>query len=180
MMIRVLLSLVISVIVLSGCASGPEILTNVNPQAKISDFNTYGFFSPLGTDRSNGTQTTLSGQLMDAMSREMAARGMVPSDSPDILIDFLFAAERRTNVRSTPITNTVSRSHWSMGVSTWPNYHTQVSQYKEGTLIIDFVDTRGQRLLAEGAAQSRIENSRFTQEQVNSVVGQIVQGFWPK
>ena len=80
-------------------------------------------------------------------------------------------------MRTTP-TNTVTRSHWHRGFSTWPTYSTTVRQYTEGSLIIDLIDPNSNRLVAEAAATSRINNTQFTQEQIDDVVGQVMARIW--
>lgn len=174
---RFLLLLVIPVLLLSACASGPNIVSNTNPGTDFRTFETYNFFQPLGTDRAGGVRTPLSTRLMASMEREMSARGLTQSDSPDLLLDFTVSAINRVDVRSTP-SHTVHRSHWHRGFSTWPTYNTTVRQYTEGSLIIDLIDPRLNRLVAEGAATSRISNSDFTQQQIDDVVAQLMSSIW--
>ena len=168
---------VISAILLAACASGPTIQSNTNPGTDFRAFQTYNFIQLLGTDRTGGVRTPLSTRLMASMEREMSARGLALSDSPDLLIDFIVSARDRVDVRSTP-TNTVRRSHWNRGFSTWPTYSTTVRQYTEGSLIIDLIDPNSNRLVAEGAATSRINNTNFTQQQIDDVVAQVMASIW--
>ena len=108
----------------------------------------------------------------------MTARGLSRSDNPDLLIDFIVATEERVDVRTTP-TNTVHRSHWGRGFTTWPTYQTTVRQYTQGSLIIDLIDPKRNMLVAEGGAQTRINsNTTFTQKEVDDVVGQIMASIW--
>lgn len=162
---------------LAACASGPTIVANTSPDADFRQFQTFGFMDPLGTDRSSGVRTPLSTRLMAAASQEMAARGLTQSDDPDLLVDFMVFTEDRIDVRQTP-TTTVHRSYWNRGFSTWPTYQTTVRQYTQGSLIIDLIDPRGNRLIAEGSAQNRMNNTEFTQQQINDIVGQVLNGIW--
>ena len=165
---------------LAACASGPTIVSNVSPGTDFRNFQTYDFMSPLGTDRSGGVQTPLSSRLMSSMSREMEARGLTRSDSPDLLIDFVVFSEDRIDVRQTPTgQHSVHRSNWHRGWSTWPSYQTTVRQYTQGSLVIDLMDPNSNSLVAEGGAQSRItSSSEFSQEDVDNVVSQIMAGIW--
>jgi hypothetical protein len=172
------LTALLAPVFLFACASGPQISSNVNPGTDFREFETYGFIQPLGTDRSNGARTPLSTRLMDSMSREMLARGLSLSSSPDLLVDFVVTAEDRIDVRSTP-SHTVHRSHWNRSFTTWPTYSTTVRQYTQGSLVIDLIDPNSNRLVAEGGAQTRINsNTQFTQDDVNDVVGQIMASIW--
>jgi len=172
-----MLLLVVMSALLSACASGPNIVANTNPGTDFRAFQTYNFFQPLGTDRAGGVRTPLSTRLIASMESEMSARGLTKSDSPDLLVDFNVSAIDRVDVRSTP-SHTVHRSHWNRGFSTWPTYNTTVRQYTEGSLIIDLIDPKQNRLVAEGAATSRINDTNFTQKQIDDVVGQVMAGIW--
>ena len=170
------------VLLLSACASGPTITVNSAPGTDLSNFQTFNFMQPLGSDRDNGARTPLSTMLMNSMSREMASRGLKQSDSPDVLIDFMVAAEARMDVRTTSSGMTsVHRSHWGRGCCTaWPAYRTTVRQYTQGTLLIDLIDPSANALLAEGAARERLNSNDITQKQLDDVVGQIMADMMPR
>jgi hypothetical protein len=168
---------VITALLISACASGPTIVSNVGPDTDFRAFKTFNFMEPLGTDRTSGTRTPQSSHLMVSMEREMAQRGLTKSDSPDLWVDFSVSAMDRIDVRSTP-TNSVRRSHWNRGFTTWPAYSTTVRQYTEGSLIIDLIDPRANHLVAEGAASNRISSTEFTQQQVDDLVGQVMADIW--
>jgi len=173
---KMLLLVVISAL-LSACASGPTIVGNTNPGTDFRDFQTYNFFQPLGTDRTGGARTPLSTRLIASMEGEMNARGLTRSDSPDLLVDFTVSAIDRVDVRSTP-SHTVHRSNWNRSFSTWPTYSTTVRQFTEGSLVIDLIDPNSNSLVAEGGATNRINNSDFTQQQIDDVVAQVMASIW--
>ena len=175
---KIFLLLVITAILLSACASGPTIVANTNPGTDLSAFKTYNFFQPLGTDRAGGVRTPLSSRLVSSMNRELISRGMSLSDTPDLLVDFVVSAEDRIDVRTTP-SHTVHRSHWNRGFSTWPTYNTTVRQYTEGSLIIDLIDPATNTLVGEGGAQNRINNTDFTQQQIDEIVSKIMSELLP-
>ncbi len=170
-------------LLLAGCASsGPTITVNSAPGTDLSNFQTFNFMQPLGTDRDNGARTPMSTMLMNSVSREMASRGLKQSDSPDILVDFFVTTENRMDVRTTSSgMHSVHRSHWRRGCcSTWPTYRPPVRQYTQGTLLIDLINPAANALIAEGAAQSRLRSSEITQQQSDDVVGQIMTDMMPR
>ena len=66
---------------LAGCASGPDIVSNVTPGTDFTRFETYNFHKPLGTDRANGMRTPMSSRLMASVNNEMQARGLTAEES---------------------------------------------------------------------------------------------------
>ena len=163
-------------VLLAACATpGPRISVNSDPESDLASFRTFGFLEPLGTDRS-GARTQLSTMLARSMEREMTARGLTLSDSPDLLVDFFVTTEERLDVRqsSSMSRGRSHRSHWNSWYSTWPTYTTTVRQYTEGTLLIDLIDPAANALVVEGAAQSRLRGNDLTQQQIDDVVGQVM------
>lgn len=176
-MMRMLLTLMASAFLLASCASSPRIVANISPDIDLRQFETFGFVEPMGTDRANGVRTPLSSALVAAASREMSARGLTQSSDPDLLLDFMVFTEQRIDVRQTP-SHSVHRSYWPRGYSTWPAYRTTVRQYTEGSLVIDLIDPRNNRMVAEGSAQRRISNTDFTQQQIDDVVARVLNSMW--
>jgi hypothetical protein len=116
---------------------------------------------------------------MNSMMREMEDKGLRRSkDAPDLLVDFTVTTEERLDIRQTPSSSTLHRSHWNRGFNTWPNYQTTVRQYTQGTLLVDFIDIKNNALIAEGAAEGRIRSSEITQPQVDEIVRAIVKDIW--
>lgn len=176
---KLFLAICFLALLLAGCASGPTIVANTNPGTDFSAFKTYNFFQPLGTDRAGGVRTPLSSRLVSSMNRALISRGMSLDDEPDLLVDFVVSTEDRIDVRTTP-THSVHRSHWNRGFSTWPTYNTTVRQYTEGTLIIDLIDPATNTLVGEGAAQNRITNTNFTQQELDEIVNTIMSELMPR
>ena len=154
-------TLVITGLWLAGCSTGPTIITNSDPSVDWSQYRTFGFFSPLGTDR--GTVRSLtSNQLIESTTREMEKAGFRLADTqPDLLINFVLSTRETIQTRpSTSASMHHSRgrygtwSGWSVGTST-----TEVVQRTEGTLGIDIVDRARNQLVWEGAASKRVTDS---------------------
>ena len=132
----------LSVIVVSGCASGPTIRSNMDTSVDFSRFRTFGFFDPLTTDRA-GYQSLISQQLVRSAERELVARGLTRTDTnPDLLINFSADLDQRLRITQSPATPTSSMNRHRRGFyNTWPGYQqTEIRQYTQGTLGIDVVD----------------------------------------
>lgn len=154
-------SAVLIIASMSACSSGPRIITNSDPAADWSQFRTFGFFQPLGTDRGSVRSLT-SNQLMESATREMENAGFTRSDSnPDLLVNFVIST--RETLQSRPSTS-ASMHHGRGRYGTWSGWSmsgstTEVVQRTEGTLGVDIVDRARNQLVWEGAATKRITQS---------------------
>src|SRR6476659_11041614 len=71
-----------------GCATGPTIESNYDHTANFGAYRTFGYFSPLGTDKT-GYSSLVTQELKNATRREMEARGYAYSETaPDLLLNF--------------------------------------------------------------------------------------------
>ena len=62
--------------ILIGCASGPSIRSDIDPQADFAQYRSFAFSNPLGTDKA-GYTTILTDRLKAATRLQMEQRGYV-------------------------------------------------------------------------------------------------------
>jgi hypothetical protein len=153
-----LASSLLGLLVVTSCASGPTIRSNMDSTVDFHRFRTFGFFDPLATDR-EGYQSLISQQLVRSAERELLARGLTRTDTnPDLLINFSANLDQRLRVTQSPATPTGSMNRHRRGFyNTWPGYQqTEIRQYTQGTLGIDVVDAARRQLVWEGFAMGRV------------------------
>jgi len=149
-----------SLMTLAACTSGPEVRVQVDRSADFSQYRTFAFVSPLGTDR-DGYQSIVSQNLKAATQREMEARGLrLDVNAPQLLVNFNASLDDKLRVTSVP------SASFGMGYygyrygmySAWPMYHdsTVVHQYQQGTLNIDVVDAARKQLVWEGVVTKSV------------------------
>lgn len=159
---------------LTGCATGPTIRSNVDPSVNFNSFRTFSFLQPLSTDR-EGYQTLISQQLIVSAQRELESRGLTRDDSkPDLLVNFSADLDQRLRVTQTsaPSTSSFNRHRQSL-YSTWPTYQrTEIRQYTLGTLGVDVVDTARRQLVWEGFALGRV--TQRTTDNIGPVLNDAV------
>lgn len=145
---------------LTGCATGPNVIANRAPGLDIADYRSFGFMEPLSTDR-DGVRTLLSNRLVDAARRELEQKGLVHAEEqPDLLVNFVVSTRETLSGRPSSSVNVGFRTG---GYSTWGGYSVGVGtstadvvQQTEGTLVIDIVDAGSNTLVWEGALSGRI------------------------
>jgi hypothetical protein len=164
-------ALVAAIFLLAACASGPEIRHDTNPSANFAGYRTFGFFSPLATDKA-GYETVFTGRLKDATRRAMEARGYVYSEAgPDLLLNFYANIQSKQEIRSTPVSMGYYgyRSGYYGGFST---SEIETVNYEQGTLSIDLVDAARKLLVWQATAEGRV--SKETRKNPGPAIDAVV------
>jgi hypothetical protein len=165
-------------LLLAGCASGPKLFVNEDPSVDFTTYRTFAFAEPLGTDRPEYS-SMLSTYLRNAARRELEARGYRFSEtSPDLLVNFYVKTTEKVTSTSVPTGPAYGAGYYGyrgMNYGVWTGYETQVSQYTEGTLNVDMVDSKLRRLVWEGVAVGRVRDSvrENLQQAVDEVMAQV-------
>lgn len=148
------------VTILAACASSPAIKSDYDHQADFSRYRTFGYMSPLGTDKA-GYSTLLTERLKDATRGQMEMRGYVyDAANPDLLVNFNGKLQQKTQVTEAPPPPMGPYYGYRSGFyGGWPGYGwgDTVYQYTEGTLNIDLVDARRKQMVWEGVAVGEVQ-----------------------
>jgi hypothetical protein len=147
------------VLLLGACAAtGPKVVGNYDPATDFSQFRTFGFVQPLGSDNRNG-RTSVSIRLIAATVRELDSRGLLfVGNNPDLMINFFVQESSGVSTSNMPVSS-APFSHAHGGATTWSGYDLRSSstlQILEGTIAVDVFDTRRNMLIFEGFAQDRV------------------------
>jgi hypothetical protein len=163
-------TLLLAVVVgLAGCATGPTVTADYDRSANFASYRTFGFYSPLGTDRS-GYQSLITQTIKSAVRAELESRGyLYTEDTPDLLVNFNAKLARQTEVSQMPA-SPMYYGYRRGFYGGWGGYayETRVDQYTEGTLNIDIVDPKRQQLVWEGVAVGRV--TKKTQEERQAAI----------
>jgi hypothetical protein len=178
-------------LLLAGCAApGPTVRAEYDRTADFRQYQTFGFFSPLATDK-EGYQTVVSTYLKAAARRELEARGYRYDEAaPQLLVNFGAKLSDKLRVSEVPAPTmgvAVGMGRGYYGYRTglygaWPLYpptETRVDQYQEGTLNVDVVDAARKQLVWEGIAVGRVTQKTLDnlQPAVDSVVASVFAKF---
>ncbi len=155
------------VLLVSACASGPEVRSDYDHSADFAAYRTFAFADPLGTDRA-GYTTLLTERLKTLTRLQMEQRGYIyDPQSPDLLVNFLAQSKQKTEyVPPPPMPWGPNYYGYRMGwYDPWGGYGwggygygSSVIQYTEGVLSIDLIDARKKQLVWEGVATSAIDD----------------------
>jgi hypothetical protein len=170
------------VLLLGACAgTGPKVVGNYDPATDFSQFESFGFTRPLGSDNRSG-RTSVSTRLMAATVRELQSRGLLLVDNnPHLMINF-FVQETSGVATSNMSVSSSPFSHAHGGATTWSGYDLRTStalQISEGTISVDVFDTRQNMLVFEGFAQDRVTEGMRDRldETINDAIASIFKTF---
>jgi hypothetical protein len=159
---RARLSLAAATAILIGaCAATPEIRQDTNPGATFGSYKTFGFFSPLATDKA-GYQTVFTVHLKNATRRMMETKGYVYSESnPDLLLNFYANVQDKQEIQSTPSSVGYGGGYYGYRGGYYGGFNSatiETVNYKQGTLTIDLIDAKQKSLAWTATAEGRVSS----------------------
>jgi hypothetical protein len=106
-------------------------------------------------------------RMQGAVEKQLATRGLVlgSSGAPDLLIHYHATVDRRIDV------NRVDRGY---GYCYDDDCGVRVSEYEGGTLIVDIVDTRTNRVVWRGWAQQNLDGVIDNEERLGRMIDEAV------
>jgi hypothetical protein len=170
--ISVTLITLITAILLAGCST-ISVNQDYDPAYDFSKLKTFGFI-PISPEA--GIDQINANRFGDAIKNEMTAKGYTISENADFGVAILFGKETKTNITT-----------YGYGYGPyWGRYggttNIDVSQYDEGTLIIDVIDMAKKELVWRGTGTGAIDPNATVEERtanINSAVAQILAQFPP-
>lgn len=167
-------------IALAGCATGPRITTEVDPEADFSRYRTFGFYSPLAIEK-EGYTSAASERMKAAARAQMESRGYAfTTGKPDLWLNINAYTQQRTDVTTMPTVDYgyyYSYRHNAYFATPYWRDRTDVYRYTEGTLNVDLVDTARNRLVWEGIAVGRISGAKDPVERAARIDGAMADIF---
>ena len=151
--------LAVAALLVSACQSTPEILHETSPAANFAGYKTFGFFSPLGTDKA-GYQSAFTGHLKTASRRAMESKGYVYSDTnADVLLNFYGNIQDKQEIVSSPAP--MAGGYYGYRTGYYGGFgatSVDTYNYKQGTLTIDLVDPKQKALAWTATAEGRVSS----------------------
>ncbi len=157
-------------VVLAGCST----LTVKNDWDEQADFTTFHKYRIL--DNQPAADQLVARRITDAVRIHLGERGFEEdADSPDFLIAIHGDVEDRVDVQT---------YNYGYPYAGYPYWHggrdVSVTQYQEGTLIIDFVDAGNNQLAWRGWGTKILDDSTREASVLQGIVDKILAQFPPK
>ena len=167
--------IMLALLLLVSCST-ISVNQDYDPEYDFSKLKTYGFI-PLSTE--SGIDQLSADKLGAAIKNEMNAKGYSLSEPADFGIALMFSSKTKTNIQS---------YGYGYGYGYWGRpgmYGTggvDVTQYDEGTLVIDIIDMTEQKLIWRGIGSGAMKESPTVEERtenINNAVNKILAQFPP-
>lgn len=156
-----------------GCASSVETSVDYDRSIDFSRYRTYGWLPSrrIGND-------ILERRLTAAIDRNLAARGLVRGDPPDLLVAIHGRLSREVQYRAYD-------PGWGYGWRRWRGAPTMVrrEEVPVGTLFVDLVDANDKELVWRGSATTPIDKTDSVERReaaVAEAVEKLLAGFPPR
>ena len=162
--------------------SGIRVTTDYDPSADFTRLRSYAWLdeqSGVQGDRADVT-SLLDRRVRRSVDTELQKKGLssVARAGADALVTYHLGVETKLDVNTIDTGYGYGRGWYRGGVST----HTTVTEYQEGTLLIDLVDPKAKQLIWRGSGQARVRRSSTPEEReqrIDEAVAEILKSFPP-
>ena len=167
----------LTLLLLAGCASGPDVRVDVDPSANIAGYRTYSWAYH---DTPRGMNPLAYQRVRQSIDANLATRGYSQADPGDFAISFTLGARDKVEVTDFgpygpfyPGYGRGFRGGWAA-----PYNNVDVRNVTEGTLTIDIYDTGTKKPVWHGVATQNI-GSNVTLDQIDLAVSSVLAKFAP-
>ncbi|MBT8306122.1 MAG: DUF4136 domain-containing protein [Maribacter sp.] len=183
--LKILALPLLTLLFLSSCVS-VRVLSDYDKEANFNDYKTYAFYKT-GIDKAHISDLDKK-RILKAIDANMASRGMVKAQDPDLLIS-IFTKERE----QVDVYNNYWGGMYGWGWSPWywggfgPGWgwgwnSPAVSTRTQGSLYIDLIDAKNKELVWQGKGVGTLNNTKNIEkkeERIREFVSEILQQYPP-
>ena len=170
-------------VLMAGCVSGIKVNNDYDPEADFAIYKQYAWYpSKQSVPADAFVSELVVNRIERAIDDGLIAKNMqqVPAGKEQFQVRVYLVIEDKLDVQTWNASYGYNRYNdpWGWNAGT----ETTVTQYQQGTLIIDFVDAKTHKLVWRGTAASRLRNESSPEERqarVNEVVTAILSQYPP-
>lgn len=180
--------LLIAALALSAC--GVQSYVEKDPAVDLNNYKTYAWLNNAESKRKDGKnyKDFQESYLVDLVSKELEKNGWrAAKNNPDVLLDYDIMVENNVREQSesvysrpfvryfyNPYTRRINSVYYP---SQYLGQESYTVPYKSGTITINIVDTRTNKLVWQGWAETDVTNRRIQKDDMNKIVKSIFKKF---
>ncbi len=168
---------------LAGCASSPEVSTDYNTAYSFAGKTRLAVMKPEAAMAALGKRAMVPG-MNDLMARrisitiekELEARGyqLVPAAKADLIVTFFVTSQNKTQVNNYNSGFGYRRCWDAYRCAAFASPQIDVKNYTEGTLFIDFIDTKDKTLQWRGVTSKRLPSKKASISERDKLAAEVV------
>lgn len=187
-----LLLLGVYFLLISGCAPSVEVTTDYDQSTNFNQYQTFSFYQDQPAaprEASASLHTSLDLYLRNAIRQTLTKQGLrFDTASPDLKVAYDVAVNTETEANQ----EQSDAPGFGHGYSYWYGYHydygfnrfpvtyRKISQYKEGTVMVDLIDPDTNELVWRGIGEAAIDmKGGIDQERIDKIVSNILKEYPP-
>ncbi|PPK95162.1 uncharacterized protein DUF4136 [Nonlabens xylanidelens] len=144
---------------------------------EFNNYKTYAFFKK-GIDEAKISELDKK-RILRAIDTEMAAKGFVKSENPDIMVSIFTDSKERVDVYNNNWGWGFGYG-WGWGGGFWGNNRNSVNRTTEGILYIDLIDAKKKELIWQGVGKAPLKSTPEEKvERTNEIVKEILTQYPP-
>ena len=125
-----------------------------------------------------GYESFLDKRMRTAVEAEMTRKGLTQVDqNPDVFVAYSAKVEDKQRVNNNGY-SPFGYPYYGYGYG-YGRGLNPISEYKEGTVIIDFVDAKRKELAWRGMGEAQVENQSISEQEVYRIVGSVLGNYPP-
>jgi len=148
-----------------------KVVSDYDSHADFTTYKTFAFYKP-GIDKAKISDLDKK-RIMREIEANLVAKGMTKSETPDMLVSLFTKERERIDVYN-------NYGYWGYGYGPWYGGHS-VSSTTEGTLYIDFIDTKKNELFWQGIGVGDLvlTNVDKKEARIKEIVAKIISQYPP-
>lgn len=179
---KILLLVALSVLTLGACTPQLKVTTDYDRKVDFSKYKTFSLYVP---EEKNQTISQLNRNRIEAaVKAEIIKKGLTEATSnPDVLVNVVTIIKNQQQV--TANTNYYGYGGyyrpygWGGGMAMGQTTYN-VTDYKDGSLIIEIIDANAKSLVWEGIGNQEIDKPMENpDQQIQTIVAKILAGYPP-
>lgn len=137
-------------LILLGAGGCMTVRAATSPGADLGQYHSFAFYHPVAeTNAQRAFEQSPAGQVVqDRIAADLQRRGMVEdAQRPDVLVAYHGRLQNKVDV-----------TDWGYGGFYFGPGFYSVDEYTQGTLLIDFIDPRSNRVVWRGSASAVVDH----------------------
>jgi len=134
----------------ASCSTGYKHLkTSKETGFSVRNYQTFGlqYTFPEGADTLAPLFAESKQLATQTIAGNMTSKGLVKSDTPELMVNLSVQLQEKTQTRTTDFRTDGLPRYMGQRRYSWKSEEIEVGKYQEGTLILDVIDTKNDRLV---------------------------------